>query len=418
MTTFQPIAARLARRAQGRKPSPIRAIFPYLSIPGMISFGGGYPNPVTFPFQRMDLFFQGGKWLTLEGAKMNPALQYGPSDSDPTLLEHLLRWHKTKDGIQLSKESLVVLNGAQEGLFIAAYLFLEQEDSVVVSEPTYPGALSAFSPFSQNFVPIPLDDKGMDTQVLAEKLKEMKRSGKKMPKFIYNIPCGHNPGGVALSPERRAHLLEIAGDFDILILEDDPYQLVQLEEGASRETLQSLDPDGRVIRLDSFSKIFAPGLRIGYASGSPEIIHHFVLFKQSANLLTSALVQHILASYLEIYGAEGFLAEIKEKCRYYRSNRNTMIKAAGDFLPADVHFNTPTEGLFIWFRMPDYCNASHMVEAYSKELKVLMVPGPAFSSTGGCVNCMRASFSMVDKTRIVEGMKRFAEMIHREKERA
>lgn len=403
------IEKRLARRARGKEPSPIRAIFPLMSIPGMISFGGGYPNPETFPFLSMDLFFKGGRGLTLDGAEMKPALQYGPSDSDPSLLAQLLEWHQTKDGIELSKDRIVVLNGSQEGLFICAYLFLESDDSIVVSEPTYPGALSAFGSFTHNFVPIPLDEKGMNTEELEKRLENIPR-----PKLIYTIPSGHNPGGVSLSLERRQHLLEIARRYDLLVVEDDPYQLVRLDEAPPPPSLQSMDRDGRVIRLDSFSKIFAPGLRIGYASGAPNIMEQIVLFKQSANLHTGSLAQHILAAYIGSATVEGFRADIREKCELYRAHRDAMVEAARKHLPEEVRFNVPGEGMFIWFELPDGCQSSRMLEKDGKELKVVLVPGPAFSSQGGLQRCMRASFSMVNREQIEEGMKRFAEMIRRD----
>jgi 2-aminoadipate transaminase len=383
----------------------------------MISFGGGYPNPETFPFLSMDLFLKGGKWLKIDGSQMTPALQYGPSDANPNLKERLRAWHNYKDNIALSEDALVVLNGAQEGLFIAAYLFLEKGDTVVVSEPTYPGALSAFGAFSDHFIAIPLDQHGMNTEVLAQSLQRLEANGHALPKLIYTIPSGHNPGGVTLSRERRLHLLDLAREYDLLILEDDPYQLVRLEEGGRLPTLQSLDREDRVIRLDSFSKIFAPGLRLGYASGSPEVIRHFVLFKQSANLHTSTLPQAILAAYLASYGPEVFKAEIKEKCLLYRANRDEMVDAARAHLPEGVKYNIPGEGLFIWFELPEGCNGARMIEQRSRELKVLLVPGSAFSSQGGCAHCMRASYSMVSKERIREGMQRFARMIQREQDR-
>jgi DNA-binding transcriptional MocR family regulator len=379
----------------------------------MISFGGGYPNPSTFPFESMDLSFRGGEKIHMP----QPALQYGPSPGHPALVQELIRWHKSKDELDLSAENMVVLNGAQEGLFIAGYLFLDPHDSVVCSEPTYPGAISSFSTFTDRFISIPLDEEGMDTDLLGSELKRMADQGIPLPKFIYTVPNGHNPGGVALSQKRREAMIRLAVEYDLCVLEDDPYQLLQLKDGSSRKTIQSMDTDGRVIRLDSFSKIFAPGLRIGYASGSEEMMRHFTLFKQAANLHTSSLSQQILAEYLEKTGPAPFKAAIQEKCLLYRENRDAMVEAATRLLPAEVEFTVPEEGFFIWFRLPPYCDAEFMVEQYSRELKVVLVPGPAFSPHGACGNCMRASFSMVDREGIETGMTSFAEMIQREKSR-
>lgn len=411
------IESRLARRARGREPSPIRAIFPLLSLPGMISFGGGYPNPQTFPFSGLSLDFKGRSTLQTTGPELGTALQYGPSDGAPALVRHLIDWHQSKDGIRLDEERLVVLNGAQEGLFIAAYLFLEPDDSVALSEPTYPGALASFRAFSQRTVAVPLDEQGMDADYLERELEKLVRNGEKLPKFIYTIPSGHNPGGVALSPDRRNALLSIASRFDLLVLEDDPYQLVRMDDSPPPPTLQSLDQEGRVIRLDSFSKIFAPGLRIGYASGDPAVIRQFVLFKQYSNLHTSSMVQRILSVYLSEATPEGFKEEIKKNCRLYRDNRDAMVEAAKRLLPPTTRFNIPGEGLFIWFQLPENCDATRMIAEDSRSLKVVLVPGPAFSSIGGCKNCMRASYSMVDRSQIELGMERFAEMIAREQAR-
>ena len=295
-----------------------------------------------------------------------------------------------------------------------AYLFLEKDDVVAVSEPTFPGALSAFQSFCKNFIPIPLDANGMNTEILEQKLSQRKSNGERLPKFIYVIPNGHNPGGVALSQKPREHLIRIANEFDVFILEDDPYQLIKLEDTPNIPTLQSMDKEDRVIRLDSFSKIFAPGLRIGYASGPAEIMRQFVLFKQASNLHTSMFIQEVLMQFIRETGFEEFQAHIQQNCQLYRKNRDAMVTAAKHYLPKEVTYNIPGEGMFIWFQMPEKCNAQQMIDRYCTDLKVLLVPGSAFSTENGLHNCMRASFSLVTPEQITEGMKRFGEMIEKE----
>jgi len=154
------IESRLARRAKDKKPSPIRELLKYMKIDGMISLGGGYPNPDTFVFDSVNIKFKGGQDITIENKNLDTASQYGPSDAHTKLKKELIKWHQGKDGIQLNDSQLVVLNGCQEGLFIFAYLFLNEEDSVVVSEPTYPGAIAAFESFCKNYLSIPLDAEG------------------------------------------------------------------------------------------------------------------------------------------------------------------------------------------------------------------------------------------------------------------
>jgi len=408
------LTSRLARRARGKEPSPIRELQRYMKLPGMISLGGGYPNPDTFVFDRIDVRFKDGTSAALEGKDLATASQYGPSDAHPGLRDELIAWHRAKDGVDLDASQIVVLNGCQEGLFVMAYLLADSEDSIALDEPTYPGALSAFRSFTQNFVAVPLDEHGMKTDVLEHELGHLASGGRKLPKFIYTVPSGHNPGGVALSPERRRHLLDVASKFDVLVLEDDPYQLVRLDGSAPPPTLQSMDRDGRVVRLDSFSKVFAPGLRIGYASGPADVIRQFVLFKQSSNLHTSTFIQALLHRYMATGGHDGFRAHIRRNCELYRRNRDAMVEAAREFLPADVRFNVPNEGLFVWFVLPDACDARRMVEEQCEKLKVILVPGGAFSTLGGLRNCMRASFSMVSPEDIREGMRRFGEMVRAE----
>ncbi|NOZ60334.1 MAG: PLP-dependent aminotransferase family protein [Calditrichaeota bacterium] len=409
------ITDRLSDRAKDKKPSPIRELSgKYLPIEGLISLGGGYPNPETFVFENLSIKFKDGAQFQITDGELIGASQYGPSDAQPRLKEKLLEWHKFKDGIQLGKDQIVVLNGSQEGLFIMAYLFTDPDDSIIISEPSYPGTLSAFQSFCKNFVPIPIDADGLRTDIIEEKLETIVLTGERLPKLIYTNPNGHNPGGVTLSPERRKHLIEIANKFELLILEDDPYQLLNLDDDAKLPTVQSLDTEGRVIRLDSFSKIFAPGLRIGYASGPAEIIRQFVMFKQSANLHTSSFIQIILCRYLEKAGFEGFRSSIKKNCELYRRNRDAMIAAVKKYLPPEVKYNVPSSGMFIWFELPQKFNAEQMIKKYAEELKVLLVPGSAFSARDHLKNFMRASFSMATPEQIEKGIKRFAEMIRRE----
>jgi len=414
----QALDTRLAARARGKQPSPIRELQKFMKMPGMISLGGGYPNPDTFVFDRIDVRFKGGTVATLEGKELVAASQYGPSDAHAALREEVIKWHRAKDGVELDGSRIVVLNGCQEGLFIMAYLLAGEDDSIALDEPTYPGALAAFQSFTRSFVAIPLDENGTDTAVLGRRLREIAGAGKKLPKFIYTVPSGHNPAGVALSVERRQRLLDVASEFDLLILEDDPYQLVRLDGSSPPPTLQSMDREGRVVRLDSFSKVFAPGLRIGYASGSPEMIRQFELFKQSANLHTSMFIQALLHKYMTVGGHGAFREHIKRNCEFYRRNRDVMIDAAREFLPPAVTYNIPNEGLFVWFVLPEACDTRRMMDERCRELKVILVPGGAFSTLGGLKNCMRASFSMVSPDEIREGMRRFGEMVKAELARA
>jgi len=166
-----------------------------------------------------------------------------------------------------------------------------------------------------------------------------------------------------------------------------------------------------VVRLDSFSKIFVPGFRVGYVSGRPEVVRHFELFKQSSNLHTSTFNQRILAAYLAEEGPPALLTHIERSCALYRRNRDAMVAAAREMLPAGVAFEVPRSGLFVWFRMAEGVDTGEMHARCTEAYKVLLVPGYGFSTTGGCRNCMRASFSTVAPEQLAEGMRRLAAML-------
>ena len=411
------IQSLLARRTEGLRPSPIRKLNPLMRIPGMISLGGGYPNAETFALTSMEVVFKSGRKLHLRDKSMDLACQYGPTDAHADLKPHIIQWHSAKDGVELKGDQIQVLNGAQEGLHTMAYLFLDEGDSVALSEPAYPGAMAAFRAFTQRFLPVPLDAQGMITTELERLLAKRKAAGESLPKFIYDVPNGNNPAGVSLSVERRSHLLQIASKYNLLILEDDPYQLVQLEDRNPLPTIQSLDTEERVLRLDSFSKIFAPGLRLGYASGQADIIRYFQLYKQGSNLHTSAMDQALLAGFLASHSHEEFRALVRENCKIYRRNRDALLAAAKRVLPADIRYNIPQAGMFLWFELPERFDTDRMMELDGVELGIILLPGSAFSTTGGLKNHMRASFSMILPEQAEEGMMRFSRMIERERKR-
>jgi len=417
MKTIPNFEEKLALRARGKTPSPIRELLPYLGIPGMISLGGGYPSPETFVFSEVDFKLKEGPSFKLQDEALTMASQYGPSEGQKGFHEQLAEWHAAKNGWKPGREQMVVLNGCQEGLFIMAYLFCDEDDSILVSEPTYPGAVSAFSSFCRRFVQVDLDMDGINTIQIEQTLSRMQSDGEKLPKFIYCIPNGHNPGGVTLSLERRKHLVRIASQFNILVAEDDPYELIRLEDTPPLPTLQSLDPAGLVVRLDSFSKIFIPGLRIGYATAHPEIIRQFVLFKQSSNLHTSSFNQMLLYRYLCEGGIETFMKHIRSNCNFYRNNRDHMVEAADGALKGLAVYNTPDSGMFIWFELQKGINTDKMIRRHAQKHLVLVIPGAGFSTRGGLRHCLRATFGSVSPEKIESGIQRLAGMIREEMEK-
>jgi 2-aminoadipate transaminase len=402
---------RLAPRATHLKPSEIRKLVPLMKRPGMISFGGGYPNPQTFALESISGSFSPSTPFTFPPAFLNDATQYGPSHMAGALEPHLLSWHVAKGGPSLDTNQLVVLTGSQEGLFLMAYLFLDHDRWVGLSEPAYPGALGSFGAFTQNFFTWPLDQEGSDLDQLEEKLQAHLKQGLPCPTFFYEVPNGHNPGGVGLSLKRRQQWLSLAKTYDFLILEDDPYELLQLDRKSPLPSLQTLDTEGRVIRLDSFSKIFAPGLRLGYVSGRPEAVHWFHLAKQVLNLHTSTLTQMFLAQYFQNLGPEGLFRHIETSCEFYRCQRDQLAQALKACLGDRLSFTLPGEGMFLWAHAPEAKDIPEKLVTLGPRLGVLAVPGTAFSPTGGLKHYLRLSFSTIAADEMVNGVQRLKQLL-------
>jgi len=399
---------KFANRTQNLKPSPIREILKYISIPGMISMGGGYPAPSTFPFKTIQLEFKDGIKINLSKDEIAQACQYGKTKGIDELIELIKSWCRFKDNVEIG--DLNILNGSQEGIFILAYLLIEKNRPVIMSEPCYPGAKAAFLAFTNELIPVSISHDGMDMENLSEILKNLKENSI-TPAFIYTVPTGHNPAGVTMSLKKRYRLLELAYKFDTFILEDDPYQLVNYKKEKKLPTLYSLDTEGKVIRLDSFSKIFVPGMRIGYITANKEILRMVTLFKQAANLHTSTFNQVILLNYLKKAGNEGFYAHISRVCEFYKKNRDIAVKALNTELNEKVNFNVPDAGLFIWLELNKDIDTGNMFEKMREKHKVLMVKGNAFSLKNQLKNCARLSFGTLCEEEIYTGIKRFKHMI-------
>ena len=384
----------------------------------MISFGGGYPNPETFAFREVGITFSSDSLGHISEDARSTAFQYGPTSGSPDLLRKLLSWHNERDAVSLDEANCAIVNGSQEGLFILSFLFLEQEDSVVIAEPAYPGIIMTCSLFTREIIPVALDDGGMKVGHLADILAHRRRKGMKSPKFIYTVPSGHNPTGVTASSARRGELLALAEEYDTLIIEDDPYRLIFFGDGEQPPTIQSLESTAkRVIRLDSFSKILAPGLRMGYVTGSPEIIEMVASLKQNINLQTGMLVQAFVDTYFDAHTSHEINEMIHGNRCKYKYNRDCMIDTARAALPEYIDFHKPSHGFFIWFKMPGEFDSDRMIREDSRRYGVLLVPGNAFAIRSDLKYFMRASFVTTRGSDIQRGIKRFSEMILAEERR-
>lgn len=387
-----------ARRMSRVQPSAIRELLRLGADPDIISFGGGYPDPALFPVA--DLRDVYARLLVPEHAG---ALQYTTTDGLPTLRAQVAE-RLTRDGITCTADDVLIIQGAQQGLDLAAKLVVDAGDVIVTENPTFLGALIAFAPTEPAYAPVRTDADGMDTDHLEEVLAAHPNA-----KMLYTIPDFQNPTGVTLNLERRRRLIELANAFELLVVEDTPYRALRYE-GKSLPTLKSLDTEGRVLHLGSFSKILAPALRLGWAVASPEILERLTLLKLAADTQNSTLNMTATSEYLSRYDID---AHIAEALPVYRHKRDLMLATMAETFPDDVHFTKPDGGLFIWLTFPaDLDATAFMAETLLPQAKVAYVPGTTFFPVDGEPNHARLSFSGVPDDRLVHGISELGRLLH------
>jgi 2-aminoadipate transaminase len=389
----------LSDSGKGMKRSAIREILKHLAEPGMISFAGGLPAPETFPVNDL-------KQIVCEILEKDgpDSLQYGTTEGDPLLRRMLVERHN-RQGLKIGLDNLIITSASQQALDLVAKVFLNQGDYVICGLPSYLGGINAFRLYGAKMKGIPLDEDGMKTDVLEDTIIKLKNTGKNI-KFIYVIPDFQNPSGITLSEERRSKIIEIAEKYDLLIVEDSPYREIRFE-GRPLRLMKELDTTGRVITLCTFSKIFAPGFRVGWVIGHPMVLDKLVMAKQTADLCTSAFVQKILARYME----KGLLEEnIKRTIELYRERRNYMLTCFKKYMPEGISWTEPQGGLFLFVTLPVNLDAD---EIFKKAIKknVAFVAGSSFFCDNSGHNTMRINFSFSNKEEIEAGVKRLSEVI-------
>lgn len=386
-----------AGRTKTMKASEIRELLKYAERPGFISFGGGMPSPHSFPLKIIDKIAD--NILRKHGAE---ALQYSQTEGVTGLREALAKRAREK-GIKCKLENIIVTAGSQQALDLAAKIFLDIGNYVVVELPTYMGALTAFNAYQPRYISVSMDDEGMLTNELEEKLKGI---NKEDVDFVYTVPTFQNPSGVTLSMERRKHLLEIAEEHDLLIIEDDAYSDLRYS-GKSIKSMKSIDKNNRVIYTHTLSKTLAPGFRLGYVIADVNTIKEMTLAKQGVDICTNTFAQHIAAEYIKSGLIEKQLVKIK---KMYKEKRDIMLRALEKYFPEGCIWACPEGGMFIWVTLPSCIDTNEMIDDAIKE-KVLFVNGAAFRVDGKGHNNMRLNFTNTDNDNIEIGIKRLAKII-------
>jgi 2-aminoadipate transaminase len=384
--------------------SAIRELLKVTEQPGVISFAGGLPSPSCFPAEEIGLAAE--RVLAREAGRV---LQYGPTEGFPPLRDFLASLMASR-GLAVSADQLIVTSGSQQGLDIIGKLLIDPGDTVLVENPTYIGALQALRPYRPSFVALPMDEQGLRIDGLEQALAELGAAGRR-PKFLYTVASFQNPTGVTLSAERRRVLLELAERHEIPLVEDDPYGELRYS-GDSPPLLAALDVERwgeprQVAYLSTFSKLLAPGLRVGWAAGPRALLHRMVQVKQGLDLHTGSLSQAIAFEACR----DGLLArQIPLIRRIYHERRDTMLAELERSMPPGTRWTRPDGGMFLWVTLLERLNASDLL-ARAIERQVAFVPGADFHANGGGQNTMRLNFSHPTPEQIQAGIRRLAEAI-------
>lgn len=382
---------RFSDKIASLKPSAIREVLKATSVPGMIPFAAGNPAPDAFPVAEV-------QEIAADILKNRPidALQYGVTEGYPELISLIKTRMKSKYGIGRDFDSIIITSGAQQVMDLSTKVLYNEGDVVICESPSFIGSLNCFRSYNAKLVGVPVDADGMNIEALEKALDENPNA-----KMIYTIPNFQNPAGVTMSLEKRRKLYELAKAHNVMILEDNPYGDLRVA-GEDVPNIKSFDENGIVIYSGSFSKILAPGIRIGFTVAPAPVVAKMTVGKQAVDVHTTQLMQMIVAEWMKRYDVDEHIEKIR---KIYRRKLNLMCDMIDSELGDAVSYVRPEGGLFIWCELPEDVDALEFVKK-SAENMVALVPGTAFlTDVNGKSNAVRFNFSTPADDKIVEGMK-------------
>lgn len=394
---------RYAERTKAMTTSEIRALFAVASRPEVVSLAGGMPNLTALPMNEIAKVF--ADVIQEEG---QVALQYGSGQGHPVLREQITTI-MALEGIAAHPDDVIVTTGSQQALDLISRIFIDPGDVVLAEAPSYVGALGTFRQYQAQIVHIAMDDDGLIPESVRQAISAVRASGRKI-KFLYTIPNFHNPAGVTLSLVRRREIIEIAREHNILIIEDNPYGLLGFDDEPYRA--MRADDQENVIYLGSFSKTFAPGLRVGWAAAPHAVREKMVMASESTILCPSNFAQMAISRYLH---TQPWLDQIKNFRELYRERRDAMLEALEQHFPASATWTKPRGGFYVWATLPEGIDTKAMLPR-AITARVAYVPGTAFYADGFGTWSMRLSYCYPTPERIQEGVRRLAGVIDEEME--
>ena len=387
-----------ANRTSGMSASEVRALFAVASRPEVVSLAGGMPFVQALP---TDELLQVVREVLEEHGAM--ALQYGGGQGDLSLRHRLVELMAAED-VDADPEDMVITTGAQQALDLVGKIFIDPGDLIAVEAPAYVGALTAFSVYEPRYLQIDVDADGMIVDQLEQALIRGER-----PKFVYTCPNFGNPSGVTLSYSRREQLTALCREASIPIVEDNPYGMLRFE-GAPLPCLRTLDPEN-VIYLGTVSKVFSPGVRVGWALAEQSVIQRLTLAKEAADLCGSSFMMLVTERYFS--DAERWHKNLASLVDIYRSRRDTMVEAIAEHFPPGTQWTTPAGGFYVWVTLPEWMDTKAMLAA-AVDRRVAYVPGSAFYPDGRGRDQMRLAFCYPTQERIREGIQRLGSLLQDE----
>jgi 2-aminoadipate transaminase len=377
----------------------IRYLFESMTDPDTISFGGGAPAREALPVEIINDI--ASQVLTREG-RGGQALQYGNPMGIADLRQAVIERFLEPKGLKAGLDNIIIVAGGIESLNLVSQLYLEPGDVILVESPTFVHAIQVFKMFQARCIACETDDHGLVIEDVEAKIKQY------APKMVYVIPTFQNPSGRTFCQERRKALAELGSQYDIVILEDDPYCELRYS-GEPLPPVKHFDKTGNTVYVNSFSKIFSPGSRLGYVFADEQIIRKTYEAKVATNSHTNTVTQILCAEFLN----QGFFEpHLKRICDIHRERRDVMMDCIKTMLPGDIKYVDAQGGLFTWVELPDEIDTTAMLNE-AVEQKVAYMPGKEFFVEGQPIrdNCMRISFGGVPPEKILVGMERLAKVI-------
>ena len=387
----------MADRVKTMKGSAIREMFKRMADPEIISLAGGNPASELFPADELSKI--AGKVLMTSPTL---ALQYGTTDGYPAMRE-CARKRAEKVNSVSENDTILIMTGANQGIDLTTKAVINKGDQIVVESPSFIGSLNAFRTYEAELLGVKVESDGMNMEDLEETLKNNDRV-----KMIYTIPTFHNPTGTTMSLEKRKRMLELASKYDVLILEDNPYGDLRFA-GEEVPTLKSMDTEGRVVYVGSFSKILSPGMRLGYVVAPSELAEKIEMLKQVNDVHTPMITQLMCVEFMKKYNIDKYIAKNRE---LYGKKCAKMVEAMEKYFPkGKVKWVVPEGGIFLWCECPGIEDISPVVDK-CLEKKVAIVPGSNFATDiYAPSNMFRLNYSSATLENIEEGVRRLGEVL-------